>query len=440
MKKISLILVTVLLVFTSSLFAQEKDHPLIGHLDGADLWVQNVNNIHEYTIITGAIKNDSLASSIKVVGKTTMTAYDYKGDNSAFGIIHNYTQFLEAKGFEILFSCKSGECGGNLSKHYVSLNKLETGDNSVAPAFSDASYFRNYLSAKKQEDGKTVYVCIFIAQGYWGHPVYRIDVVEEEEATSMIKNDNDTDIQDKDNSEIDNSKANTGNKSDTGNASNTTGNSSNKNTNSFTFQVGIGQHNFYDTQLYGDHVIMENNGFYSGVLTGFKDLSGPYAKTAYYFNKNIGVTADVAFQHGENGVFYENPGSVVTYETSADLNFQRVGLIGRFVGEEYPIKLAFGTGFGRGSFEAYYQIKTLTTQIDYEGKVSFPMVYFQTEIVIPIIKGLFIFTEYEYSVAWLDEFNLIHDNGSEYNEIKYKWPSLGGNNFRFGLGYEFGGQ
>lgn len=177
MKKQILIIITGLLVITSSIFAQKKDHPLIGHLDGAKLWDQNTYNIHEYTVITGPIKDEKLVSSNKILGKVTMTAYTYKGDNSAFGINYNYTEFLENNGFEIIYSCKSGECGGNLAKHYTSLNKFESGDNALNPAFA-SRYFKNYLSAKKQVKDKVIYVCIYITQGWWSFPVYRIDVIE----------------------------------------------------------------------------------------------------------------------------------------------------------------------------------------------------------------------------------------------------------------------
>ena len=37
----------------------------------------------------------------------------------------------------------------NLFKYYVTLNKLETTDNSVGPTFNNGGYFKNYLSAKK---------------------------------------------------------------------------------------------------------------------------------------------------------------------------------------------------------------------------------------------------------------------------------------------------
>lgn len=191
MKKQTLIITGILIVISLSLNAQKKDHPLIGHLDGAELWDQNINNIQEYTVITGPIKDDNLTSSTKLIGKAHMTAYQYRGDNNAFGIIYNYTELLEENGFEILYSCKGGECGGNISKHYLPLNKFESADNSLGPAFWDPGYFRNYLSAKKQEKDKTVYVCIFIAQGWWSFPVYRVDVVESKpKKTKMLTTEN----------------------------------------------------------------------------------------------------------------------------------------------------------------------------------------------------------------------------------------------------------
>ena len=422
--RLAVLIILSFSITSHSAFAQKKDHPMVGHLDGAKLWVQNINNIHEYTVITGSIKNNDLVSSTKVVGKTTMTAYKYEGDNSAFGIIHNYTDFLEGNGFEILYSCKSGECGGNISKPYLTLNKIETADNSVSPAFWDASYFRNFLSAKKQENGKTVYVSIFIAQGWWNFPVYRIDVVEEQQATNMILNDN----QDQN-----------GNVQPlaVGVAPQNIAHPESKKISKFSFQAGMSSYNFYDPQLYGEDFVIQSNGVYTGRLSGFRDLSGLFVKIAYFFNENIGVSADIALHHGENGNYIESGATSINYTTNADMNFQRIGLVGRFIGNEYPIKLSFNTGIGAGTLDAYYQIKTNNTQIDYEGKTTFPMVFFQTEIIIPIIKDLFVFTQYEYSVGWTDEFSLVHNNGTEYNEILYKYPGMGGHGFRVGLGYEF---
>ena len=431
MRKQFLIIITGLLVITSSIFAQKKDHPLIGHLEGAKLWLQNINNIHEYTVISTPLKNDTLGSNIKVTGKTTMTAYQYKGDNSAFGIIQNYTDYLKNNGFEIILSCKGGECGGNIAKYYTSLNKIETTDDNNLHAWQ-SRYFKNYLSAKKQENGKTIYVCIYIAQGWWDFPVYRIDVIEEKKRTNMITNDNIT--KEKSTQEVVVLQKDT----------ETLATNNNKKSNSFSIQAGLSSYNFYDPNMYGEHVIYQSNGTYTGVLSGFKDLSGIYIKTSYFFNENIGIIADVAFHYGENGNYIENAASSITYKTSADLNFQRVGITGRFVGEKYPIKLSLSSGIGHGSFEAYYMIKTNNSsgesRVDYDGKVDFPMVYFQTELLIPIFKGLFFFSEYEYTVGWNEDFYMEHNTGSEYNAIEFKYPGLGGNNFRIGLGYEFWGK
>ena len=425
MKKQCLIIITGLLIISSSLFAQKKDHPLIGHLEGAELWLQNINNIHEYTVITTPLKNDSLVSSIKVTGKITMTAYQYKGDNSAFGIIQNYTDYLENNDFEIILSCKGGECGGNIAKYYTSLNNIETTDDNNVHAWQ-ARYFKNYLSAKKRDNGKIIYVCIYIAQGWWDFPVFRIDVIEEKERTNMIINDNT--IKETSTPKVDVLQKDT----------ETLVNNNNKKSNSFSIQAGVSTYNFYDPNLYGEHVIYQSNGAYTGVLSGFKDLAGIYIKTSYFFNENIGIIADVAFHNGENGSYIENGASSITYETNADLNFQRVGVTGRFVGEKYPIKLSLSSGIGHGSLEAYYMIESSDgNRVDYDGRVDFPMVYFQIELIIPMFKGLFFFSEYEYTVGWSDEFSLIDNNGSEFNEIKYKYPGLGGNNFRIGFGYEF---
>ncbi len=433
MKKQILMIITSLLIISSSTFAQKKDHPLIGHLEGAELWMQNINKIHEYLVITGPMENDSLVSSVKVVGKVTMTSYEYKGDNSAFGIIHNYTDFLKNNRFEILLSCKGGECGGNIAKYYNGINRMEPFDQNNAIAWQ-SRYFKNFLSAKKQISGKTVYVCIYIAQGWWKFPIYRIDVIEESEQTNMIVNDNTEAM-----SDIETVENLPKNKNETNDVEpNNT--KTNKKSNSFTFQAGISQYNFYDPSLYGQNTVYQSNGVYSGVMSGFKDLSGPYFKVAYLFNENVGIVADVAFHHGEAGSYIENGTSSTTYESSAEQYFQRIGVMGRFIGEKYPVKLSFSSGLGRGSLKTYYMIKTNTEELHYEGFGDFPMVFFQTELLIPLFKGLFFFSEYEYTVGWSEDFYMDHNNGSEYHSIEYKSPGFGGNNFRIGLGYEFGGK
>jgi outer membrane protein OmpA-like peptidoglycan-associated protein len=159
-------------------------------LDGAELWEKNNSNISEYTVITGPTKEGKLVSSIKLIGKTAFTTYKYNGDNNAFGIIYNYTEFLKEKGFEILLSCKGGECGSGIAGFYTGLNKFEYSDDNIVHAFGSRN-FRNYLSAKKYVDGMDVYVCVYIAQGWWSFPVLRVDVIESKpQKTEMISSEN----------------------------------------------------------------------------------------------------------------------------------------------------------------------------------------------------------------------------------------------------------
>ena len=419
MKTYNKVIGVILLFLTSSVFAQTKDHKLIGHLNGSEIWEQNINKIHEYTIFTNSVGEDISKSSIKTTGKVTLTAYKYKGENSCFGISKTYIDFLNKNGYKIIFSCNNENSGKNIAEKYSKLNKLETKDNSLEPAFSYQDYFRNYISAKKQEGDKTTYICIFIAQGWWDFPVYRIDVIEKQESTDIIIND----------------------------ASNTSKNDKDqkiKNKKSFFYsiQAGLSSYNFFDSQLYGEsYVIKSGQNSTSGTLSGYKNLTGAYIKGTFYINKNVGICADFAIHSVEHNNFVGDSISTTEYKTVSDLTFQRIGISGRVVGQDYPIKLQTSTGIGHGSFSAYYMIKTNISgneyQKNYEGKADFPMLFIQSELTVPIIKGLFLFAEYEYTIAWSEELVISHGSGNDYSEIKINEPNYGGHNYRIGLGYEF---
>jgi OOP family OmpA-OmpF porin len=184
--RVSLIFIILTLCVATNLFAQE-DHPLIGRLEGSELWHQNLNKIHEYTVITGPIKDGKIDSKIELVGNATLTQYRNAGDNSTFGIHHNYKEFLKNKGFDILFSCGKGKCGDGFSEKFWELNPVVGNDDALGPAITMGSGSTEYyLSAKKEEADKTIYVCIFASQGWWSFPVYRIDVVESKPEKTKI--------------------------------------------------------------------------------------------------------------------------------------------------------------------------------------------------------------------------------------------------------------
>ncbi|MDA3953635.1 MAG: OmpA family protein [Bacteroidales bacterium] len=183
-------LITQDIIEAESIKEQKAKISYTAKLDGAELWEKNNSNISEYTVITGPTKEGKLVSSIKLIGKTAFTTYKYRGENNAFGIIYNYTEFLKEKGFEILLSCKGGECGSGMAAFYTGLNKFEFGDDNIVHAFGSRN-FKNYLSAKKHVDEMDVYVCVYIAQGWWSYPVLRVDVIESKpQKTKMISSEN----------------------------------------------------------------------------------------------------------------------------------------------------------------------------------------------------------------------------------------------------------
>lgn len=173
-------ILALLLCCTATVYAQgPQDHPLVGRIDGSELWHQNFNKIHEYTVITGPMKAGQPSSKIELVGKVTLTQYKATKDNSTFGIHLNYKEFLENNGFEILYSCGKGQCGDGFATKFWELNPVIGNDNGLGPSLTHANKDTEYyISAKRNSPDFTTYVCVYAISGWWDFPVYRVDVIE----------------------------------------------------------------------------------------------------------------------------------------------------------------------------------------------------------------------------------------------------------------------
>lgn len=164
-----------------------QDHPLAGRIDGSELWQQNFNKTHPYTVITGPVKDGQISSKIELVGKATLTQYKGTKDNSTFGVHANYKDFLQKNGFQILFSCGKGECGDGFAEKFWDENPVIGNDTGLGPSLTHANKdTQYYLSAKKTTPDLTIYVCVYTISGWWEFPVYRVDVIESEPEGSVI--------------------------------------------------------------------------------------------------------------------------------------------------------------------------------------------------------------------------------------------------------------
>jgi len=211
---------------------------------------------------------------------------------------------------------------------------------------------------------------------------------------------------------------------------------------SFVLRIGFGSYNFFDPQLYGEHSVSTMaDGTKTGKLSGFRDLSGPYAALSYFISDNFGVMIDGGIFSVDNGLFVQETDTTYTnYESRGELSFQRFALVGRFVGAPYPMEINVATGLGHASFNASYHIVQNSgggeDGVYYEGNVDFPMVFFQIGLTVPVFRGAFIFSQFEYTMAWADELRLTHEGGQIYDDLVYKYPLLGGHCLRLGIGYQ----
>ena len=208
---------------------------------------------------------------------------------------------------------------------------------------------------------------------------------------------------------------------------------------SFELRIGAGCYAFSDPVLAGtsaNNFMIYSTGAVTGSLTGFRLLTGPYFNARYFFNENFGISADLGYlgNHVELYTTYAN------YSNTANLFFQKAGLIGQIIGKSTPIRLSTTLGAGNCITELYKQTIHKPTVVGLDtylkGKANMFVVFFNLDVSFPIYKKLFLFGNYEYNVIPVSEFVMEHSGGSEYSDTYYNM-NFGGFHFRVGLSYSF---
>ncbi len=181
MKKITITLLAIALIFSSNLFAQKtadvkgsRDYPLVSRFRGSHIVWYQVKNFDRYYMLK--IKGNKL-DRYEVDGKVTRIQYAVPKIHSVFEIYRSYETALKNAGFKILLTLNKDNCGLNLSEQlyigeFNGLNAL-TG-NAQKPDYRDGEF--SYLSAKKEMNGKDVYIVVYITN--WNWPLITFDAIE----------------------------------------------------------------------------------------------------------------------------------------------------------------------------------------------------------------------------------------------------------------------
>ncbi len=176
--RIMAVLLGASLLLTGTVTAeQEKDwgQKLVGPVKSSITYHHESSDYQPFKLLTGK------ETELEVVGALSSTLYKGTSQNTSFEIYTAYLEYLRKNRFQILF--KAEKTGGisNLAGKLYKMNPLKSDPNyaNSASLTSGGSWDQTYYIAAKLKGGNgVVYAGIFITQGWWNYPNYRVDVAE----------------------------------------------------------------------------------------------------------------------------------------------------------------------------------------------------------------------------------------------------------------------
>lgn len=146
--------------------AGSSDHPLVGRFEGAVINAYDFRDFDEYDFAREPITESDPDNLEAIEGIVTRIAYTLDGDQSLAEVARNYELGLTGKGFDIVFECKTKECGGGNFSYGIETFPLPK---MVVDPFN----FR-YLGAKLSGEGSNAYAAVVISEDT--HKKIRIQV------------------------------------------------------------------------------------------------------------------------------------------------------------------------------------------------------------------------------------------------------------------------
>ena len=160
------IFLTVFLLIASTgqnLFAADlkgsSDHPMVSRYDGSIIKSYDYREFNDYKLLLSKAIYDPYpkvgAKNIeKLEGKITRITYLNPEKRTTLEIIRNYENELKGAGFDILFSCSTGDCGGRAMNNKMTPEFMYT---TMGENYSDQRYFAAKLSRAEGD----VYIALY---------------------------------------------------------------------------------------------------------------------------------------------------------------------------------------------------------------------------------------------------------------------------------------
>lgn len=383
----------------------------------------------EYTIATGPETTETLE------GEVWMTLYDGPADSSTFGVYTTYLSFLESNGFEILVSCRPGECPpGALTEVYEREPFADSGDYYFPAVFSQGSdELAAYIAAKRSGDDVTLYVSIAIAAGWESYPQYRLDVVEVKPDAGSIASSGTTSTEEREAS----GGADGGTESPA--APDTTeaperearpaaGGGFLSGNGFVRLSAGLATIMLIDPAIAGRIAVVDDGTAVTVDNAGFRNTFGPFARATWFPNENVGfgvggmsLSSDLTFYRDE-----------VPYSSSYALEAVRGEIVSRIAGDDYPadVTVAFGIGVVRARL-AYSEGENAGVS-DYRGEHTGVIAGVVFDLSVPIVGPVAVTLGLDYTYAPFYELELV-DRSNEGVSTTFIDGSLGGIAITLGL-------
>jgi outer membrane protein OmpA-like peptidoglycan-associated protein len=153
----------------ASAFAQtdERDHPLVGRFEGAEIIYHSANAFDEALLLSGKMdrsdpKADGAQGWTRVEGKVTKIRYEIPQGRSSLEAFRNHEAALRAKGFAPAFACVDVDCMLNGTKSDIhEIGAAVDSDNENSMIYFDRA---RYALMRRDDAAGPTYVALFVGE------------------------------------------------------------------------------------------------------------------------------------------------------------------------------------------------------------------------------------------------------------------------------------